>query len=210
MKIEHWLTIVLIIATFIAQLTAPVLAEFVRSRISQPRPTPQPHQPKTLIRRMGDWIFSFLTSPPQRFKRLQMVGLASPLVAMLFPIYLLRAYLLNPIPPTRLVVALMSMSVTLLWFSFLNFLFNVSIHLIWLSIRDATKSSTKQSERLSQLANIVARLHERVDALTDNQSAISKTLELTQLAQSEIEKPPTPGTLRKIITAIKNLLKQPN
>jgi hypothetical protein len=63
MTIEHWLTIVAIIATSITTLAAPILAEFVKSRISQPKPNPEPNQPKNAIQRIGGWLSRVSYSP---------------------------------------------------------------------------------------------------------------------------------------------------
>jgi UDP-N-acetylmuramyl pentapeptide phosphotransferase/UDP-N-acetylglucosamine-1-phosphate transferase len=56
MKIEHWLTIVAIIATSITTLAAPILTEFAKSRMSQPKPAPEPNQPKKTIHRIGGFV----------------------------------------------------------------------------------------------------------------------------------------------------------
>jgi len=63
MTIEHWLTIVAIIAASITTLAAPILADFVKSRISRPKPTPEPNQPKNMIQRVGGWVVRISTSP---------------------------------------------------------------------------------------------------------------------------------------------------
>jgi len=61
-KTEHWLTIVAMIATSITTLAAPILAEFVKSRSSQPKPIPEPNQPKDMIHRIGGWVDSISSS----------------------------------------------------------------------------------------------------------------------------------------------------
>jgi hypothetical protein len=63
MTTEHWLTIIAIIATSITTLAAPILAEFVKSRMSQPSPSPDPSQPKKLIQRIGGWLKRAVLSP---------------------------------------------------------------------------------------------------------------------------------------------------
>jgi hypothetical protein len=64
MKTENWLAIVAIIAASITTLAAPIVAEFVKSRISQPKPTPDVNQPENAIQRIeglirASWIYLF-------------------------------------------------------------------------------------------------------------------------------------------------------
>jgi hypothetical protein len=63
MTIDQLLTIVAIIATSITTLAAPILAEFVKSRISQPKPTPELNQPKNRIQRIRGWYIRASSSP---------------------------------------------------------------------------------------------------------------------------------------------------
>jgi hypothetical protein len=192
MTIDNWLMIVLIISTFIATLIAPILQLFVKSRINQPKPTPEPSQPKNRIHRIGGWLMRFFTS---RLKLVEIVGLASPFFAMLYPIYYLRKYLLDPAPITRSRVFIISWCVTIIWISFLNFILNFGLKYVWQAI-------TKQAEQFERLVDVVGVLKDRVNTLADTQSAMSKTLELAQLSQTETD---TPGILRKMLTTIKNL-----
>jgi hypothetical protein len=63
MTTEHWITIVLITTSFIAQLIAPTLSALVMSRMSQPKPTPQANQPKKRSQSSGGWLSRFIQSP---------------------------------------------------------------------------------------------------------------------------------------------------
>ena len=56
MTVEHLLTITAIIATSITTLIAPILSAWGTSRFSQPKPIPEPNQPKNQIQRRGGWI----------------------------------------------------------------------------------------------------------------------------------------------------------
>lgn len=61
--IPIWLQITLNIATIIAVLIAPVIQEFVRLRLSQPKPIPDIKKPPNLIQRIGGWTFARAGSP---------------------------------------------------------------------------------------------------------------------------------------------------
>jgi len=47
----------------IAVLIAPSLAELVKARMSQPKPSPDINQPKNLSQRIGGWVIEFISSP---------------------------------------------------------------------------------------------------------------------------------------------------
>jgi hypothetical protein len=59
MTIENWLTTGVIIATLIG----PSVAEFVKSRLNQPKASPDLNQPTPRIRRIGNWLANILQSP---------------------------------------------------------------------------------------------------------------------------------------------------
>jgi hypothetical protein len=56
MKIEHWLLVTAIIAQSITTLAAPIVAEFVKSRISRLKPAPEMSQPKNAFQRIEEFI----------------------------------------------------------------------------------------------------------------------------------------------------------
>ena|ERR1017187_7201360 len=112
MTTEHWLTMIAIIATSITTLAAPILAEFVKSRMSHPSPTPDPNQPKKLIQRIGGWLMRF-------FQSLWWI-VGWPLVFIPYIIYILLGEFRKTAPITRGDVLLISVSVTAIWSLFLN------------------------------------------------------------------------------------------
>lgn len=63
MTTEHWLTIALIISTFIAQLVGPSIAVLLQSRMNQPRENPATTQPTNRIQRIGGRLKRWFISP---------------------------------------------------------------------------------------------------------------------------------------------------
>jgi hypothetical protein len=165
-------TIALIITTFIAQIVAPVVAELIKSRMSQPKPTPEPNQPTNLTQR------------PRIFNRLRKAVTFSPLFAMLFPIYELRKYLLDPAPITRPAVFIISLCVTLIWFSFLQFLVYLSLDSVSQSIGGLSEFVLRLSESALKESKSVSLIIDR----TDDLYARVESLAPKQLSQTEPDK----------------------
>jgi hypothetical protein len=184
MTANHW-QIVLIITSFIAQLIAPSIAAFVASRSNQPKPTPQPNQPKNRIQRIGGWLIGL--------KRLKIAMLVGPFFAVLFPIYYLHKFFLDPAPITRSAVFIISWCVTIIWFDFLNFILNVSLISVWGSINFLSDSGLKESKTVSLIIDRVDDLYAKVEALAPKQ--------LLQIGPDKS----TQGKLGKLLAAIKAL-----
>src|SRR6202050_113631 len=90
MASANWLPIVSIIISAAATLAAPVLALFVAARINQPRPKPEPKNPKNRIQRIGAW-----------FMRASRFSPVLPLLAVVFDIWALHREIHRPTPITR-------------------------------------------------------------------------------------------------------------
>ena len=63
MPSANWLVIVSIIVSAITTLAAPIVALFVAARMNQPKPIPDPKNPKKRTHKMGGWPIRVLTSP---------------------------------------------------------------------------------------------------------------------------------------------------
>jgi hypothetical protein len=189
MTTDNWLTILLIISNFIAVLVAPLLALFVKSRINQPKPTPEPNQPKNLSQIIRGWLMRVLASPWLIW------GL--PLSSVLLNIYFLRKYLLDPAPITRPAVFIISLCVTLIWFSFLNIILNASLKDVWQTIRDQWEVSLTQSQTDRKIID-------SVDALAIGLQATTEAVVSAQRLQTEIDKSKQ-GVRGKLRAAIKRL-----
>jgi len=192
MTIENWLMIAVIISTLIA----PLLALLMQSRISQPKPAPEPNQPKNLIQRMGGRIIRFLQSP---------WSLVVSFLGIPPSIYALLTAFRETSPVTRASVFLITEGVAGILFS----LINASVLLNSQTIRLQTLDIRTQNETISELNAIVSRLLDMIKTLGNTVDVMGKTLALPEPAQSKIDKP-TPGTLRKMLTAIENLFTKPN
>lgn len=62
MTTEHWLTIAVIIASFITAQIAAILSAWANYRFNRPKPTPDPNQPKNRIQRRGGWLMRVANS----------------------------------------------------------------------------------------------------------------------------------------------------
>jgi hypothetical protein len=191
MTANYW-QIVLIIATFIAQLIAPSIAAFFASRSNRPKPTPQLNQPKNRIQRIGGWFMGL--------ERSEIAMLVSPFFAALFPLYYLHKYLLDSAPITRSVVFIISLCVTLLWFNFLNFILNVSLIMVWRSTNHLGDSVISLSEYMLKESKTVSLIIDRTDDLYAKVEALAPK----QLSQIETDKP-TQGKLGKLLAVMKAL-----
>lgn len=193
MTTDNWLTIALIITNFIALLIGPVIAAFVMSRISQPKPTPVASQQKNRIQRMGGWLIRFFQSPWK-------TGCFIVLPSILADIYLLRGDLRRTAPVTRVIVFQICLEVAGIVYNLLN----LGMIFIWQAIGRQADIILTETNTVSKLLDIVRISNELTKATTDDLYAKIEALAQPHPLEIEPAKPPQ-GTLRKLLTGIKNL-----
>jgi hypothetical protein len=147
MIIGNWETIALIITSFIAQLIAPALAELVKSRINQPKPTPLQNQPKNRSQRIGTWVIRVVQSP-----------WPIPVSTITFNIYMLSRILREATPITRWVVLSIAVGVSVIFYSLLNI--SVLLNSQIISINFQTIQS--QAELTGKIADVVVGIRDRM------------------------------------------------
>jgi len=183
MTIENWVTIALIITSFIAQLIAPTLAELVKSRINQPKPTPVPNQPKNLSQRIGGWVMHIGASP----------WVLPPLVILLDIWFLFREFR-NAAPVTRSGVLLISTAVAGAFFTLMN------MNFIAISQMDRTLSH----EQATSVLGIIGKMTDTILVL-DTRLKVAEASATTQIVASPVRDTAAQVTPNKLLVAIKKL-----
>jgi hypothetical protein len=178
MTIDNWLMIALIITSFIAQLIAPTLAELVKSRINQPKPTPDPNQPKNLRQRIGGWVDQIALSP-----------WVLPPLAIAVDIWILILQVRNVGPVTRGSVVAMSTAVAGGFFSLLNMSLLNTGQIVRTQHQNRAKETLETFGILKEMTDCISLLNRAVIAVP----ALSS------------EKP-TDGVTAKMMDRIKKLL----
>jgi hypothetical protein len=190
MTADHWFMLALVVA----QLIAPSLAELIKHLITQPKPTPEPSQPKTVRQKMSGWLVSFLQSPWY-----------IPLFTILFEIYLLQRDLRSAAPITRSVVYSISTEVGTILYSLLNASFLMTSQTISRhsdQLLQLAKDQLRQAEATAVVSNTVSAVVKLVSAQTDATDA--KIKEVVTQIQLDKSKPGLPG---KLVSTIKKLFK---
>jgi hypothetical protein len=176
----NWLTITLSASTIIATVIAPLLAVFIQFRISQPKSTPDPNQPKNLIQRIGGWLNHFALSG-------WFVSL--PLLGIPLDIWQIHSELAKTTPLTR------------------GSVFGISMLLSSIVFIALCTEITLQSQAFRKHAILTVDSITKLLAIVDKQDEAFTTrlevLEKLKTAQTELAKP-VPGLLRRVLRAIKN------
>lgn len=145
-----WVTIALIIANLITQVIGTILAEVVKSRINQPKPTPELNQQNTLIHTIGRWAMNVIVSP-----------FVTPPLSLLYGIYMLNRVLYVTLPMTPRAVLQISEAVAVIAVASLNFSVLVALQIS----RAHSQQILKQAQDTLTLVNVVELIHDRVKRL---------------------------------------------
>jgi formate hydrogenlyase subunit 3/multisubunit Na+/H+ antiporter MnhD subunit len=159
MTIDNWLMIALIITSFIAQLIAPTLAELVKSRINQPKPTPDPNQPKNLSQRIGGWVIQASLSP-----------WVLPPLAIAIDIWILVLQVRNVGPITRGSVVAMSTAVAGGFFTLLNMSLLNTGQIVRAQSRNRAKETLEMFGLLKDMIDCIKLLNRAVIAVPASSS----------------------------------------
>jgi len=180
MTIEHWLMMAAIISTLIA----PTLQTLVQSRINQPKPAPDPSQPKNRSQRIKGWFIRLIESPWRL-----------PLLSIVVYIYLLFTELRDTRPVTRGTILAISIGVAGIWFSIVSGFTNQ----IWRAIirRDANDAEVRDILRSS--VGVSADLFELVRKLS--------VIVLVSSESASKATQPARGALDKLLSAMRKLLR---
>lgn len=193
MTIDNWLMIAVILST----LAAPTLANFIQSRTNHPEEAREANQPKNLIQRIGARLMRFFQS--------LWWSVGWPLVFIPYVIYILSGELRKTAPITRGDVFLISESVAAISFLILN----MTVTMMQQSLSSQGESLRTQNEAISTLTGIVGTQLALIKALDETVDLKIKTLALPKPSQADPDKPP-PGTLRKMLTAVRSLFTKLN
>jgi hypothetical protein len=191
---ENWLNIALIVSNFIAVLMGPILAaRMMMSRNDHPSPNPNPDVPNP--KQLSGWMRWLISWPVQ---------LGLPLSIVLLNVYYLRKNLLSAAPLTREAVFTISLEVAAIWFGIVSGMFDTVTGRLWKALvlhMDLFDRHATQSDRVLK---IVENLSDQVSALSETQSAITKTMERTELAKPPARR--TQGTLGVVVTLIRAII----
>jgi hypothetical protein len=106
MESANWLPIVSIIISAATTLAAPTLALFAAPRMNQPRPKPEPKNPKNRTQRIGAW-----------FMRVSRFSPVLSLLAIVFNIWALHHEINRSTPITRDTILGISLLAAMLFFN---------------------------------------------------------------------------------------------
>jgi hypothetical protein len=185
--------IAVIVVAFIAQLIASLVAVFVdRPRNNQPRPTPDPNQPKNRSQRIRDWLRRLVESRWQ-----------IPLLSILLYTYTLLQEFRDTRPVTRWVILLISIAVGGIFWAGVIALVNALA-------REMRLRADAQDEVNRRLLGLIEDLRDLIKAMGDTQHAIDEslnsTLEALIAAQTKPNKP-IEGKVRKLLSGLKKLFR---
>jgi hypothetical protein len=187
-------TIAVIVVAFIAQLIASLVAVFVgRPRNNQPKPIPDPNQPKNRSQRIMDWFMRLFES---RWKL--------PLLYVLLYTYGLLREFRDTRPVTRWAILQISMAVGGIIWAAVTALVN--------SLARAMKLGAEAQAAVDRgLLDLIQTLRDWTKESGENQHAINKSLLASlealiaaQPSQTEPDKA-TEGKLHKLLGTLKHL-----